>query len=102
MVYEDELVLAFRDIAPTAPTHVLLIPKKRNGLTQLQFASAEHKAILGHMLAVGVPAVVAKEGLTSYRLVVNDGAAACQTVMHLHMHIIGGQDLSWPPGVPKL
>jgi len=100
IVYEDEHVLAFRDISPVAPTHVLLIPKQREGLTQLQHASAEHKGILGHMLAVAVPAVVQAEGLDSYRLVVNDGADACQSVFHLHMHIIGGKPLSWPPGVP--
>jgi len=98
-VYEDELVLAFRDIAPVAPTHVLLIPKRRDGLTQLQRATAEHKHVLGHMLAVAVPAIVAKDGLDSYRLVVNDGAQACQSVFHLHMHIIGGKALTWPPGV---
>jgi histidine triad (HIT) family protein len=98
-VYEDDLVLAFRDIAPTAPTHVLLIPKRRDGLSQLQKATAEHKQILGHMLAIGVPAVAANEGLDSYRLVINDGEASCQSVFHLHMHIIGGKKLSWPPGV---
>lgn len=98
IVYEDDLVLAFRDIAPVAPTHVLLIPKRRDGLTQLRFATAEHKQLLGHMLAVAVPAVAAKEGLQAYRLVVNDGAGACQSVFHLHMHLIGGKPLSWPPG----
>jgi diadenosine tetraphosphate (Ap4A) HIT family hydrolase len=100
IVYEDDHVLAFRDIAPVAPTHVLVIPKVREGLTQLQHASAEHKFVLGHMLGVAVPAVVKAEGLDSYRLVVNDGAEACQSVFHLHMHVIGGQRLSWPPGVP--
>mmetsp|Transcript_31276 Transcript_31276/g.71888 ORF Transcript_31276/g.71888 Transcript_31276/m.71888 type:complete len:395 (-) Transcript_31276:172-1356(-) len=98
VVYEDALCLAFRDISPVAPTHVILIPKRRDGLTQLQFATAEHKQVLGHMLAVAVPAIAAKEGLNSYRLVVNDGAEACQSVFHLHMHIIGGKKLSWPPG----
>lgn len=98
VVYEDDLVYAFRDISPVAPTHVLLIPKRRDGLTQLQKASAEHRHILGHMLAVGVPAIVAKEGLSAYRVVINDGADACQSVFHLHMHVIGGKQLSWPPG----
>ena len=91
-------MLCRSDIAPVAPTHVLLIPKVRNGLTRLKLADAEHKGILGHMLAVGVPAVVAAEGLTDYRLVVNDGESACQSVFHLHMHVIGGKPLSWPPG----
>ena len=99
VVWEDDRVLAFRDIAPVAPTHVLIIPKVRAGLTQLQYATAEHKMIHGHMLAVAVPAVAAKEGLRSYRLVINDGERACQTVFHLHMHLIGGEQLSWPPGV---
>jgi len=98
VVYEDDVVLAFRDIAPVAPTHVLLIPKTRDGLTQLQHATVEHRAVLGHMLAVAVPAIVAKEELSSYRLVVNDGEASCQSVFHLHMHIIGGKQLTWPPG----
>lgn len=98
IVYEDDLVLAFRDIAPVAPSHVLLIPKARDGLVSLKHATAEHQAVLGHMLAVAVPAVVASEGLESYRLVVNDGEASCQTVFHLHMHLIGGKALTWPPG----
>ena len=88
VVYEDELVLAFRDISPAAPSHVLLIPKVRQGLTQLQHATAEHKSILGHMLAVGVPAVVQAEKLDSYRLVINDGADACQSVSaRVRMHL---------------
>jgi len=98
MVYEDAHVFAFRDIAPVAPTHVLLIPKRRDGLTQLQHAAPDHRGILGHMLAVAVPAIVKTEGLDSYRLVVNDGEPSCQTVFHLHMHIIGGKELTWPPG----
>lgn len=96
-VYEDALCYAFRDIAPVAPSHVLLIPKTRAGLTQLQCATGEHGPLLGHMLSVAVPAVVKAEGLRSYRLVINDGAGACQTVFHLHMHIIGGKQLTWPP-----
>ena len=98
VVYEDEIVLAFRDINPVAPSHVLIIPKRRDGLTQLQHATPEHKALLGHMMAVAVPAVVKAEQLEAYRLVVNDGEQACQSVLHLHMHVIGGKDLSWPPG----
>jgi len=94
VVYEDELVLAFRDINPVAPSHVLIIPKRRDGLTQLQHATPEHKALLGHMMAVAVPAVAKAEQLGAYRLVVNDGAEACQSVFHLHMHVIGGKELS--------
>jgi histidine triad (HIT) family protein len=68
-------VLAFRDIAPVAPTHVLLIPKLRSGLTRLQHATPENKFILGHMLAVGVPRIVEAESLSSYRLGRGVGAA---------------------------
>ena len=96
-VYEDTLVLAFHDIAPQAPVHVLLIPKQRDGLTQLKFAEERHAAVLGHML-VTAPLVARLAGIDDYRLVINDGLGAGQSVFHLHMHIFGGRNLSWPPG----
>lgn len=99
-VYEDDLCYAFRDIAPVAPVHILLIPKSRNGLTMLSAATKEHKGILGHLMAVA-PVIAKQEGLTDFRLVANSGQEACQTVFHLHLHIIGGKALSWPPGVPS-
>jgi histidine triad (HIT) family protein len=97
-VYEDSLCLAFRDISPVAPTHVLLIPKNRDGLDRLSLAEDRHQALLGHLM-VTVPKVAKACGLTDYRLVVNDGPAAGQTVFHLHMHIIGGAgcQFKWPP-----
>ena len=95
-VYEDDLVLAFKDIAPVAPVHVLLVPKNRDGLDRLSHAEERHKALLGHMM-VSVPKVAKAAGLSDYRLVINDGAQAGQTVFHLHMHIIGGGHLKWPP-----
>lgn len=95
-VFEDDLVLAFRDIAPAAPTHVLLIPKNRDGLDRLSHATEHHKALLGHMM-VTVPKVAKILGLEDYRLVINDGPKAGQTVFHLHMHILGGGDFRWPP-----
>ena len=98
MVYEDDVCYGFRDINPVAPTHVLLIPKKRDGLTQLGVASAEHAATLGHMMAVAAPAVAKSEGLDDFRVVTNSGEGACQTVFHLHLHVIGGRELTWPPG----
>jgi histidine triad (HIT) family protein len=95
-VYEDESVLAFKDINPAAPVHVLLIPKNRDGLDRLSLAEDRHKDLLGHMM-VSVPKVAKASGLDDYRLVINDGAKAGQTVFHLHMHIIGGGPLNWPP-----
>ena len=78
---------------------MLLVPKDRNGLSQLRFAAPEHAGLLGHMMAA-VPAVAEAAGVGEggFRLVVNDGEEACQTVFHLHMHIIGGRALTWPPG----
>lgn len=95
-VFEDSLVVAFKDINPAAPVHVLLIPKDRDGLDRLSDAEDRHKELLGHMM-VTVPKVAREVGLSDYRLVVNDGAAAGQTVFHLHMHILGGGGLKWPP-----
>jgi histidine triad (HIT) family protein len=77
---------------------VLLIPKKRDGLTQLGVATAEHAATLGHMMAVAAPAVAKAEGLADFRVVTNSGEGACQSVFYLHLHVIGGRPLSWPPG----
>ena len=89
-VYEDTLVLAFHDIAPQAPVHVLLIPKQRDGLTELKFAEERHAAVLGHML-VTAPLVARLAGIDDYRLVINDGLGAGQSVFHLHMHIVSGE-----------
>ena len=96
IVYEDDLCLAFRDINPQAPTHVLLIPKKE--IDRLSSAAAGAEALLGHlMLAAGK---VAKQlGVAdAFRLVINNGAQAGQTVFHLHLHILAGRSLKWPPG----
>ena len=96
IVYEDERCLAFRDINPQAPTHVLLIPKKE--IAQLSDAGEEDAALLGHMmLAAGKIARELGVG-NAFRLVVNNGAAAGQSVFHLHLHIIAGRSLGWPPG----
>ena len=91
-VYEDELVYAFRDIAPQAPTHILVIPKAHidscNGIT------AENSGVVAHIFEV-IPAIAKAEGLESgYRVVSNCGADAGQTVFHLHFHILGGKQLS--------
>ena len=102
VVYEDDRCLAFRDINPVAPTHVLIIPKNRERLTQLRFAEEDHREILGHLL-VAAAKVAKLEGVTEeddngYRIVINDGASASQSVFHLHVHVIGGRDMTWPPG----
>ncbi|GJU93674.1 14 kDa zinc-binding protein [Tanacetum coccineum] len=98
IVYEDDKVLAFHDIAPQAPTHILLIPKVRDGLTGLSKAEERHTEILGHLLYIAK--VVAKqEGLEEgYRIVINDGPQGCQSVYHIHVHLIGGRQMNWPPG----
>jgi histidine triad (HIT) family protein len=95
-LYEDDQVLAFPDISPQAPVHVLLIPKHH--FASLAHTSATDSALLGHLLAAA--AVVAREqGLKSgYRVVINTGADGGQTVEHLHLHLLGGRHMGWPPG----
>lgn len=96
IVYEDDLCLAFRDINPQAPTHVLLIPKRE--IDRLSSAAAGDQALLGHlMLAAGKVAKQLGVG-DAFRLVINNGAQAGQTVFHLHVHILAGRKLDWPPG----
>jgi histidine triad (HIT) family protein len=96
IVYEDDLCLAFRDINPQAPTHVLLIPKKE--IDRLASARSDDQALLGHlMLAAGKVAKQLGVG-DAFRLVVNNGAQAGQSVFHLHLHILAGRKLEWPPG----
>ncbi|KAL7612546.1 14 kDa zinc-binding protein isoform X1 [Lactuca sativa] len=98
IVYEDEKVLAFRDINPQAPVHVLVIPKLRDGLTELGKAEARHEDILGHLLHAS-KIVAEKEGIIDgFRVVINSGATACQSVYHLHLHVLGGRQMKWPPG----
>ena len=94
-VYSDEQCLAFRDVAPQAPVHVLVIPRKP--IESLRSAAAEDAALLGHLLLVAAR-VAKQEGLDDFRTVVNSGAGAGQTVFHLHVHVIGGRPLAWPPG----
>jgi len=94
-VYADDQCLAFRDVAPQAPVHVLVIP--REPVVNLVEAEAQHEALLGHLLLVAAQ-VARQEGLTSFRTVINSGAEAGQTVFHLHVHVLGGRPLAWPPG----
>ncbi|MDF1821909.1 MAG: histidine triad nucleotide-binding protein [Alcanivoracaceae bacterium] len=95
IIYEDEQALAFRDISPQAPVHFLVIPKKP--IAKLSDATPEDQALLGHLLLVARE-VAAQEGLEDFRLNVNNGAGASQTVFHLHVHVLGGRSFSWPPG----
>ena len=91
-VYEDESVLAFRDINPQAPTHVLVIPKAH--IPSVDAVTGENSAVVAHIFEV-IPQIAEKEGLTGgYRVVSNCGADAGQTVPHLHFHILGGKTLS--------
>lgn len=97
IVYEDEHALAFRDIKPVAPTHVLVIPKKH--IAAVHDLTAEDALTVGNVF-VAARKVADQLGLTAagYRLVVNDGNAAGQTVHHIHVHVIGGRQMTWPPG----
>ncbi|KAJ0397940.1 hypothetical protein P43SY_006062 [Pythium insidiosum] len=98
IVYEDEQCLAFHDVNPQAPVHILVIPKHRDGLTQLSKAEDRHKPLLGHLL-FAAQTVAAQEKLDNgFRIVINDGRDGCQSVFHLHLHILGGRKLGWPPG----
>ena len=91
-VYEDEQVLAFRDIAPMAPTHILVIPKSHIG--SVAEVTAENSAVVAHIFQV-IPQIAAAEGLEKgYRVVSNCGPDAGQTVQHLHFHILGGRQLT--------
>lgn len=97
IVYEDELVLAFRDINPQAPTHVLLIPKQP--IPRIAEATPEDHQVLGHLL-LKAGEVAAQLGLkqSGFRLVFNNGPDAGESVPHLHCHILGGRKMTWPPG----
>ncbi|MFN4066839.1 MAG: histidine triad nucleotide-binding protein [Thermosynechococcus sp.] len=96
IVHEDDLCLAFRDINPQAPVHILVIPKKP--IPQLSLAEAEDQKILGHLLLTA-KRIAEAEGLTNgYRIVINNGADGGQTVYHLHLHLLGGRAMQWPPG----
>lgn len=100
IVKQDDKILAFKDVNPVAPAHVLIIPKDRNGLTRLSAATAEHAEILGHlMVAAGEVARDTSLGFgDGARIVINDGPDGGQEVMHLHVHVLGGRPMQWPPG----
>jgi histidine triad (HIT) family protein len=96
IVYEDDLALAFRDVQPQAPVHILIIPKKP--IESIATATTEDTALLGHLLLI-VKRVATQEGLENgYRVVINTGEDGGQTVFHLHLHLLGKRSMSWPPG----
>jgi histidine triad (HIT) family protein len=95
IVYQDELVTAFRDLHPRAPTHLLIVPN-RHILSCGELAPGD-EAVMGHLL-VKAAQLAAQEKLTSFRLVANTGRGAGQSVFHLHFHLLGGRAFAWPPG----
>ena len=97
IVYDNAHVVAFKDIRPMAPVHALVIPKVH--ITGIHEATAEHAEALGHVL-LAARDVAEKLGLhtTGYRTVINNGADAGQSVFHLHVHVLGGRAMAWPPG----
>jgi histidine triad (HIT) family protein len=97
IVFEDDRCLAFRDIDPKAPTHVLVIPKKE--IPRLALAQSADEGLLGHLLLVAGQ-VAAQEGLhdSGFRILINNGPDGGETVPHLHVHLLGGRQMGWPPG----
>ena len=95
IVYEDDLCLAFHDIQPQAPTHILLIPKKK--IRDLLSVQKEDQALLAHLMGC-IPEIAKKLGIQELRLVSNCGSSAGQSIFYLHFHLLGGRDFSWPPG----
>lgn len=95
-IFEDEFCIAFPDINPQAPTHLLVIPKEH--IASQAKALAEHKPLLGHLMATTAELARAQRLDKGYRVVVNTGEDGGQTVQHLHLHLLGGRHMDWPPG----
>ncbi|MCS7272889.1 MAG: histidine triad nucleotide-binding protein [Fimbriimonadales bacterium] len=97
VVYEDEHAFAFRDINPQAPTHILIIPREH--IESLAAMQPEHEGLMGHLLWVCAE-IARREGIADegYRVVLNTNRAAGQSVYHLHLHLLGGRTMHWPPG----
>jgi len=96
IVFEDDQCLAFRDIAPQAPVHILIVPKKP--LERVGAASQADRALLGHLLFSAAEIARLEKLADGYRIVINNGSNGGETVPHLHVHLLGGRKLSWPPG----
>ncbi|MGL5018794.1 MAG: histidine triad nucleotide-binding protein [Luteolibacter sp.] len=97
IIFEDDRCVAFRDIAPQAPVHILVVPRKP--VTRVGLAVPEDEALLGHLLLTAAK-VARSEGIadTGYRIVINNGPDGGEAVPHLHVHLLGGRQLQWPPG----
>jgi histidine triad (HIT) family protein len=96
LVHEDEEIVAFRDLSPQAPTHVLVIPRRH--VASLDEAVEADAHLLGRMMLVA-KRVAGQDGLShGYRVVTNIGSGAGQSVLHIHLHVLGGRPMSWPPG----
>ena len=97
IVHEDDLCVAFRDISPQAPVHILIVPRKP--VARIGQAEADDQALLGHLLLAAAE-IARREGVadTGYRLVINNGRNGGEAVPHLHLHLLGGRQLQWPPG----
>ena len=93
IVYEDELAIAFKDISPQAPVHILVIPKKQ--ISKLSDSTNQDQELLGYLLLV-VKKITTDENILDYRVAINNGAEAGQTVFHLHLHILAGRIFGWP------
>ncbi|XP_029474792.1 histidine triad nucleotide-binding protein 1 [Rhinatrema bivittatum] len=96
IIYEDEECVAFHDISPQAPTHFLVVPKKP--IAQLSDADPSDKALLGHLIIVGRKCATDLGLSRGYRLVLNEGPDGGQSVYHIHLHVLGGRQMGWPPG----
>ena len=96
IIYEDEKSLVFKDINPVAPIHILIIPKKQ--IEKISDAEQTHQDLLGHLFLVAGKVARQLGVENAFRLVVNNGAGAQQTVFHLHIHLIAEREFSWPPG----
>lgn len=95
IVYEDDRCIALHDINPQAPVHLLVVPRKP--IARPDAIEPEDEALVGHLF-VAAREVARQEGLTDYRLVMNNGAEAGQSVFHIHLHVLGGRKMKWPPG----
>jgi histidine triad (HIT) family protein len=96
ILYEDDLCLAFKDVVPQAPMHFLIIPKKP--IVKVSEAEQDDQALLGHLLLKAGEIAADQGHADNFRLIVNNGKGAGQTVFHLHIHVLAGRELSWPPG----
>lgn len=96
IVFEDDLCLAFRDIAPQAPVHILVVPKKP--IPRVGDASRADQELLGHLLLTAAGIARTENLAEGFRIVINNGSHGGETIPHLHIHLLGGRHLEWPPG----